>query len=153
MAGFRAVSVSRGAYAFCRYTIASSLWLAVILRSKELVAAVFVILTLSAILKVKRAPLILLYTYSIDKIFPSGSVILDENGIRFAHMVGAYVSLICLILLYFFNPISGWILTIFLAILKTSAAFGYCSALKVYQCMNGGNCCRIGKYVAKIKND
>lgn len=154
MANIKAVKISKGAYAFCRYTIALMLWLSIILRLKELVLAAFIILLLSVILKVKRAPLIVIYTYTIDRIFPSGNVIVDEKGIRFAHTVGAVVSLICLILLYFGNPVSGWIMTVFLAILKTSAAFGFCSALKLYQCVNGGgNCCRVGRFARKIKND
>lgn len=152
MAAVKPISVSKRAYAFCRYSIAVMLWLAVIFRSKELVLAVFLILLLSVILKVRRAPLIVLYTYTIDKLRPSGKVILDEKGIRFAHAVGAVVSLLCLILLYFVNPIAGWIVTVLLAILKTSAAFGFCSALKVYQCMTGGGtCCRVGRFVRKLK--
>ena len=101
MAAVKPVSVSKGAYAFCRYTIAVMLWFAVLFRSKEMVLAVFLILLLSVILKVRRAPLIVLYIYTIDKLRPSGNVILDEKGIRFAHNVGAVVSLLCLILLYF----------------------------------------------------
>jgi len=153
MTNVKPVSISKGAYAFCRYTIALILWCSVIFRLKELVLGAFIILLLSAILKVRNAPLIVFYTYTIDKIFPSRKVIIDEKGIRFAHIVGTVVSLMCLMLLYFGNPLSGWILTVFLAILKTSAAFGFCSALKLYQCMNGGNCCRVGKFVRKIKND
>lgn len=152
MAGVKPVSVSRGAFAFCRYTIAVLLWCSVVFRVKELVLAAFIILTLSVILKVKRAPLILLYTYTVDKLFPTGQVILDEKGIRFAHTVGAVVSFLCLILLYFINPTAGWALTVLLAILKTSAAFGFCSALKLYQCVNGGTCCRVGKFAQKLKN-
>lgn len=153
MAAVKPVSVSKGAYTFCRYTIAVMLWLAVFFQSKELVVAVFLILLLSAILKVRRAPLIILYTYTIDKLRSSSKVILDEKGIRFAHAVGAVVSLFCLILLYFLNPVAGWILTVLLAILQTSAAFGFCSALKVYQCMTGGgNCCRVGRLARKLKS-
>ncbi len=152
MAGVKPVSVSKGAFAFCRYSIALLLWVAVIFRMKELVLAAFIILTLSVILKVKRAPLIVLYTYTVDKLFPTGQVILDEKGIRFAHAVGAVVSGLCLILLYFISPRAGWALTVLLAVLKTSAAFGFCSALKLYQCVNGGTCCRVGKLAQKLKN-
>jgi hypothetical protein len=152
MAGVKPVSVSKGAFAFCRYSIALLLWVAVILRMKELVLAAFIILTLSVILKVKRAPLIVLYTYTVDRLFPAGQVILDEKGIRFAHAVGAVMSGLCLILLYFISPRAGWALTVLLAVLKTSAAFGFCSALKLYQCVNGGTCCRVGKLAQKLKN-
>lgn len=151
MATMKPVSVSKGAYAFCRTSIAILLWCAVLFRSKGLVLAVFIILFLSVILKVRRAPFIFLYTISIEKLFPSGIVILDEKGIRFAHTVGAVVSFLCVILLYFLSPAAGWVLTILLALLQTSAAFGFCSALKLYQCVNGGgDCCRAGRIVRKF---
>lgn len=151
VATMKPVSVSKGAYAFCRSILAILLWCAVLFSSKGFVLAVFIILFLSVILKVRRAPLIVLYTYSVDKLFPSGTVILDEKGIRFAHTFGMVVSFFCVILLYFLSPIGGWILTILLALLQTSAAFGYCSALKVYQCVTGaGDCCKAGKFVRKF---
>ncbi|MEQ8154621.1 MAG: DUF4395 family protein [Clostridiaceae bacterium] len=153
MAEFKPASISKAAYAFCRYTVAVIFWLAIILNMKEFVLAGFIILLLSAILKVRRAPLIVLYTYTINRIFPSENVIVDEKGIRFAHSFGSAVSLICLLMLYFGNSAVGWGLTVFLAVLKTSAAFGFCSALKLYTCMNSGTCCRVGKLVRKLKHD
>jgi hypothetical protein len=151
VATMKPVSVSKGAYAFCRYIIALMLWCALLFRSKGFVLAVFIILFLSVLLKVRRAPLIVLYAYSIDKLFPSGVVILDEKGIRFAHTVGTVVSFICVILLYFLSPTAGWILAILLTLLQTSAAFGFCSALKVYQCVTGsGSCCKAGKFVRRF---
>ena len=152
MANLKPVVISKAAYAFCRYTIAISIWISVIFRIKELLLAVVIILILSAILKVRRAPLIVLYTYTINKLFPSRNVVVNEKGIRFAHIVGAVVGTMCLLLIYFVNPISGWLLTVFLAILKTSAALGFCSALKLYECVSGGgDCCNIGKLVKKTK--
>lgn len=153
MAEFKAVSISNAGYVFCRFTVAIIFWIAVILQMKELVLAGFVILLLSALLKVRRAPLIWIYTETIDKIFPSKKIIVDEKGIRFAHIVGTVVSFVCLFFLYIGNPAIGWTLTVFLAILKTSAAFGFCSALKLYNCMNAGTCCRIGKLMSEFKND
>jgi hypothetical protein len=152
MAGFKPVSISNGAFAFCRYTVAVIFWVALILGSRELVLAGFVILVLSALLKVRKAPLIVLYTATVEKLFPSDQVIVDEKGIRFAHIVGAVVSGLCLLLLYFTKGNAGWIMTGFLALLKTSAALGFCSALKLYNCMNSGSCCRVGKLVRKFKD-
>lgn len=151
MAGIKPVSITNGAFAFCRYTIAIMIWCSLIFKSKEVLLAAVIILLLSVILKVKRAPLIVLYTYTAEKVFPSGNVIVDEKGIRFAHSVGAVVGSICLIFLYFGNTSAGWALTVILAILKTSAAFGFCSALKLYQCMTGGSCCRVGKFARSLK--
>ena len=85
------------------------------------------------------------------KFFPSRPVTVDERGMRFAHLVGAVGSLLCCIVLYWGNPTAGWILTGLLAVMKTSAAFGRCSALKLYNCMNGGNCCRFGKMARKLR--
>lgn len=152
MSNIKPVSISSGAFAFCRYTIAFIFWMSILLQSKELVLTGFIILLISVILKVRRAPLIFIYTISINKLFPSKEVIVDENGIRFAHFVGASVSLLCMIFLYTGFSAIGWALTVFLAILKTSAAFGFCSALKLYNCMNSGSCCRVGKMVRKIKH-
>lgn len=151
MAEFKPVTITKGSFAFCRYTVAVLLWLSLILQRKELVVAVFVIMVLSVLLKVRRAPLIVLYHQTIDRIFPSKPVTVDEKGIRFAHEVGAVFSLMCLVTLYWGRPIAGWILTALLAILKTSSALGYCSALKIYECMNAGTCCRVGKLVQKLK--
>ncbi len=151
MAEFRPVTITAGSFAFCRYSVAVLLWLSIILQLKELVIAVFVIMVLSVLLKVRRAPLIVLYRQTIDRIFPSRPVTVDERGIRFAHMVGAVVSLMCIITLYVGRPLAGWILTGFLAVLKTSSALGFCSALKIYNCMNNGTCCRVGKLARKLK--
>jgi len=152
MAEFRPVTITEGSFAFCRYSVAVLLWLSIALQRKELVILVFVIMALSVLLKVRRAPLIVLYRQTVDRIFPSRSVTVDEKGIRFAHMVGAVVSLMCIITLYWGRPLAGWILTGLLAVLKTSSALGYCSALKIYECMNGGTCCRFGKAVRKLKS-
>ncbi len=147
------VTVSKGAYAFCRYTIAGSLWLSIMLQSKILAAACFIVLLLSAILKIGKAPLIVLYSNTIDKILPSGKIVLEENAMSFAHTVGAVFSFTALIFLYFINPLTGWIITGILAVLKSSAAFGFCGAAKLYSCLNNpkGTCCRFGKRVKKLQ--
>ena len=152
MSGFRPVTISKGAFAFCRYTIALALWGALILQIKCLVVLSFFILLLSYILKVKRAPLIVLYSFTIDKIVPVKKELVDEKGIRFSHLVGAVISGLCCLLLYFINSTAGWVSTFLLAILQTSAAFGFCSALKLYGCMTGGNCCRVGRMIRRNDN-
>jgi hypothetical protein len=152
MAEFRPVTITVGSFAFCRYTIAVLVWLSLLLQNKFFVVAAFVIMLLSMLLKVGRAPLIVLYRQTIDRIWPSAPVVVDEKGIRFAHTVGTVFSLLCIIVLYWGNPLAGWILTGVLAILKTSAALGFCSALKLYNCMAGGTCCRVGKLARKIRS-
>ncbi len=153
MAGVKPVSISKNSFAFCRYSVAVLVWISFASKEKEVLMAVFFILLLSAVLKVRKAPMILLYNYTIGMVYPGENVIIDEKGIRFAHSVGAVMSGICLILLYLGLTTVGFILMFILAVLKTSAAFGFCSALKLYDCMNSGNCCRVGKLARKVKHD
>lgn len=153
MAKFKPATISKGSFAFCRTTIAILLWVSIIFQIKWLVAVVFVIMLLSAILKVGKAPLILLYKYTVDKIQPSDNIIVDEIGIYVSHLVGAIFAGICLFLLYFSNNLAGWIVTGVFTVLQTSAACGFCSALKLYNCMVGGTCCRVGKFAKKVKDN
>jgi hypothetical protein len=154
MKEFRPVEISNSAFNFCKYGIASILWLSIIIQSKSLVFIGFAILLLSAILKVRRAPLILLYTFTIDKLTRPKRIVIDEGAVRFAHIVGAIFSGVALIFLYYINPLIGWIITGLLALLKTSGAMGYCGAMKLYSCLNNpnGQCCRVGKKVKKYQS-
>ncbi|MDF2531291.1 MAG: hypothetical protein K0Q65_872 [Clostridia bacterium] len=155
MKEYRPVEISSGAFNFCKYGIASLLWLSIIVQSKLLVIIAFAILVLSALLKVRRAPLVLLYTFTVDKFIKSKRIILDERAVRFAHIVGAVFSGAAALLLYFINPLAGWIITGILALLKTSGAMGYCGAMKLYSCLNNpnGQCCRVGKKVKKYQSN
>ena len=155
MKEYRPVEISSNAFNFCKYGIASLLWISIILQSKLIVILVFAILIISAILKVRRAPLVLLYTFTIDKLIKSKRIILDERAVRFAHIVGASFSGVALVFLYFLNPLTGWIITSILAVLKTSGAMGYCGAMKLYSCLNNpnGQCCRVGKKVKKYQSN
>ncbi len=151
LATFTPVTITTGSFAFCRYTVAVLVWLSLVLQNRLLLILVWAIMVLSWLLRVGRAPLIVLYRQTIDRIWPSSPVVVDEKGIRFAHAVGAAFSTLCLVVLYLGSPLAGWILTAVLAILKTSAALGFCSALKLYTCMQGGNCCRVGKLARRLR--
>lgn len=153
MAQFKPVSISKGGFAFCRGVVALLLWLGVVFQKKEFVVIVFVIMLLSAILKVEKAPLVVLYKYTIGKFVKDENVIVDERGIYISHLVGAIFALICSVLLYSGFTTVGWVVTIIFAILQTSGAFGYCSVLKLYSCMNNGTCCRVGKFAKKVKDN
>lgn len=148
MGKFKPVSISKVGFAFCRTVIAALVVLSAVPRLHGLLWAVFAIMAASAILRVRKAPLILLYEHTIGKIWPCETVIVDENGIFFSHIVGAVFSLLCLAL-YRINGIAGIVSTVLFAALQISAACGFCSALKLYTCMVGGNCCRFGKMVKK----
>ncbi|MGE5329175.1 MAG: DUF4395 family protein [Deltaproteobacteria bacterium] len=139
----RPVSVSKGAFIFCKWTVAIIIWASLIFRIKWLILLACGILVLSAILKIQKAPLIFLYTQTIDRIFKSPNEILDECGMQFAHTLGGVLTLICALLLYFVNDTAGWIMVFIVAIAKTAGAMGFCTALKLYGCMSSGGCCRL----------
>jgi len=153
MAAFKPAVISKGSFAFCRIVVAGLLWLSVLFRSTWLIGAVFLIMLSSAILKVEKAPLILLYKHTVDKARRSPNIIVDETGIFVSHVTGAVFSVICLALTRFASPTVAWIVTGLFAILQTSAACGFCSALKLYTCMTSGNCCRVGRFAKKIKDN
>jgi hypothetical protein len=143
------VKIPKNAFAFCKYTFALSLWASVLMKSQLLVSVVFVALILSVLLKVKKAPFVYIYTETIEKLRPGKSVLVDQNAVLFAHLVGGLIAGIGLILLLIGFEWIGWMTIGVLAILKTSGAFGKCGAMKLYSCLNNpeGQCCRFGKKV------
>ena len=135
------VSVPNAAFIFCRYTLAVIVWLGFILKAKELILVSFLLLALSALLKIKKAPLVFFYTNTINKIIKSKDIILNEYSMRFAHIMGTIIGFICVILLYSINEGVGWWIVLLFAILKTVSAVGFCPAAKMYECMGNGKCC------------
>jgi hypothetical protein len=134
-------AVPQAAFFFCRYSIAVLVWVAFFLKAKALLAAVFVILVLSALLTIRRAPLIVLYTQTIHRLFPSREEELRVRSMRFAHTLGAALAFICLLFLYGLSEPIGWGLTLFLCVIKTISALGLCPAYKLHACITGGSCC------------
>lgn len=134
------VTIQRNAFLFCRYSVALMVWAALVLRSVYLVAAVFVILALSAALTVRRAPMVWLYTQTLGRLIPSADEVLDVRAMRTAHALGAVLALVCLALVYQGTPIAWWVVGAF-ALLKTASAVGVCPAYKLYGCMAKGGCC------------
>ncbi len=134
--------VSAAAFFFCRYTVAAVLWAGYFLRRVELVAAVFAVLALSAALGIRRAPLVWLYSRTLDRWRPSRRVLLDVRAMRFAHTLGAAFGLACLALLLLPDPRPGWSATFVFGLLKTVSAVGLCPAYKLFTCLtSGGACC------------
>jgi hypothetical protein len=138
------VSISNGAFGFCRYGVMILAWLVIIFRLKWLMIIIFAILFLSYLFKVKRAPMILVYTYTINKIFPSKEKILDENAMRFAHGLGSIISFFAVLFLYLNEP-TGYVFAWIFAIVKTISAIGFCPASKAYSCMTSGTCCAFAR--------
>lgn len=141
MKKYKPVAVPKAAFAFCRYSMAILIWLSLILHLKFILVFVFIIFLLSAIFKIKRAPMILLYSYTFNKMRKSKDEILDEYAMRFAHIMGSIFSLICLFLLYFASEQAGWIAVFIFAILKSISALGFCPASKLYECATNEKCC------------
>lgn len=144
--------VPKKAFAFCRFTICILFWLASILmffNIKWIIFIPFIIMLLSGVLTVKRAPLIILYKVLFDRDNKSETDVLNVSSIRFSHYVGATFSLIVILFLYIFKiNIVAYIFLGILTFLQTIAAFGYCSAQKLYECLIlGKNCCNLGKRI------
>lgn len=137
------VSVSKAAFLFCKYTVAIILWAAFIFKLKWLLFVSFGILALSAILKIQNAPLVWSYTNTINRFIKSENEILDEVGMQFAHTLGSILNLICILLVYSVNTSIGWSFVAIVALAKTAGAMGFCTALKLYNCLKSGGCCNL----------
>jgi hypothetical protein len=100
---------------------------------------VHIILLLSAILKIKKAPMIVLYSNTLELLFPSRIIEVNESGLRFAHILGTILSAICLALTIFL-PTIGWWYVFGFAILKTISMLGFCPGEAMYSCYVDGTC-------------
>ena len=147
---YKPVSVPRAAFAFCRYTVAILVWASFVLRSKWILILVGLIMFLSAVLKIRRAPLIVLYSQTIDKLWKSPQEILNESAMRFAHILATALSVLCLLFLFFINERVGWVLVLCFAAIKTISALGFCPASKLYECAGNTNCCSFAKNIRKV---
>ena len=135
------VAIPKAAFAFCRYAMALMIWLAFLLKIKVLVAVVFVLLAASAVLTIRRAPLVWIYSKTIHRLAPSADEFLSLNGMRIAHSMGAVFAAVCLLFLYGGNQRVGWVLTFVYCTVKTISAIWACPVYKLYACMKSGNCC------------
>jgi len=135
------VAVPKGAFAFCRYTMAVLIWTAFFLKIKALVAVVGGVLALSALLSIRRAPLVWLYSMTVERLMPSAPTMLSPAGMRVAHSMGAVFAVLCLVFLYGINERVGWGLTFAYCVVKTISAIWACPVYKLYACMKSGDCC------------
>ena len=149
MVEVKMVSIPKKAFAFCRYTIAILFWMTALSRIKWMIFIPFTIMLLSGILTVKNAPLIVLYRMLFDRKSTGEKDVVNISSIRFSHFVGSTFSLIAILFLYVFKiNLVAYIFIWMLTILQTIAAFGYCSAQKLYECIIlGKNCCGLGKKI------
>lgn len=137
------VTIQNNAFVFCRYSIAAMIWLALIFQNVWLLALAFIVLALSALLTVRRAPMVLLWTYTLGRLIPSKDVVLDIKAMKFAHELGAVLALVSFALVWTNNPIAWYFVAAF-GVLKTISALGYCPASKLYGCLvSEGGCCAL----------
>ncbi len=135
------VSISNKSFIFCRWGLSILVWLCFFLKIKMLMYISFFLLLFSAILTIKYAPMIRLfslfeYLFNIKK----KMIMLDKKGMRFAHSLGALMSGVCSVLLYIDFKFA-WSCVFMFAIIKSISAFGICPGEKLYNCINDGNCC------------
>ena len=152
MTKYQMATVPKKGFAFCRFTIAILLWMSVLFLFfgiRWFIFIPFCIMLLSGILTVKRAPLIWLYKILFDRQGKGETDVLNVNSIRFSHFVGSAFSFIVILFFYVFKEnLVAYIFLGILTILQTIAAFGYCSAQKLYECLVlGKNCCNLGKRI------
>ncbi|PTN09598.1 DUF4395 family protein [Mangrovibacterium marinum] len=127
------------AFRFCKITVTLLVWLAYAFKSLPLLIIVLLILGFSAWLKIQRAPLIVLYSKTIEKIRPSRMIEVHEKGLRFAHSLGTALCAICIGLTLLF-PTVGWWYVLAFAILKTVSMLGLCPGEALYACYAEGSC-------------
>lgn len=127
------------AFRFCKITVTLLVWLAFAFHSLSLLVIVFLILGLSALLKIQRAPLIVLYSITIERIIPSRMKEVHETGLRFAHSLGTVLAAICIALTLLF-PTVGWWYVLAFAVLKTVSMLGLCPGEAMYSCYAEGSC-------------
>lgn len=145
MKPFMPARITKGSFHCCRISVAVLVWAGIITRNVWFLYATAFILGLSALLKVKKAPMVWLYMQTLERLWPTERITVDENALFFAHTVGFIFTVVCIGLISL-HP-AGWWVTIGLGVLKLSGACGYCSALKLYSCMSSDDCCRVSKRV------
>lgn len=148
MIGTKPVTLSRNAFRFCRWSMALLIWLGVLLHLPVLVGICAGIMLLSAILTVRNAPMVWLYTVTLNRIKPSPPEVVDEHGMRLAHTLAFVLMTVGLFLASNAQTTeTGWKLLFVVAIFKTAGAIGYCPISRGFTCLlgNGGQCCRIFK--------
>lgn len=141
MINYKPVSITKASFAFCRFSIAVLVWISFFIKSEIILGIVCLLFLLSTILKVKRAPMILLYEVLFNRKHNRKEVWVDENSIFFAHVVGLIMSFTCLVLVLCVNSSAIWYSVLGFSVLKTVSAFGFCPASRLYDCTLNGNCC------------
>ena len=117
----------------------------VIFQAQPLLGVCAVVMVASAILTVRRAPMVVLYTVLVERFKPSQVVVLDATGLRLAHVVAAVGLAVPLAYLQWGDAnqaLGAWRFLYALALFKTAGAMGFCAVSRMFTCMvGGGSCC------------
>jgi len=135
------VEIAAHGFALCRWGVAVLVWLTLLFNDPAPLALGTVILILSALLKVRNAPLIWLHRVTVGRFVPSPMVVVDEIAMAFAHGLGSVLAALCLLAWFTLPAPVPWIATALLGIAKGAGALGYCSGVKLYQCLHSDTCC------------
>ena len=137
------VQVPRSAFTFCRWSLTGLLWAAFLLRQTWMVPLVLVLLGLSALLKVHRSPMILLWSWTTLRLSPPIHYeFMDVAAMRFAHGAGTLMALGVLLALLVV-PHGGRMALLAFCCLKSVSALGFCPASKLFVCLRKGGCCAL----------
>lgn len=127
------------AFRFCKISITLLIWIAFVFQNHLLLYIAFGVLFLSALLGIKNAPMIVIYSLTIEKLFPSRKIELHTTAMRFAHSLGTIFCGFCIFTVLYFSSI-GWWYVLGFAILKTLAMLGFCPGEAMYSCYKNGSC-------------
>ena len=135
------VQVTKGSLLFCRIGSTVVLIVGLILLDIVLIAVISGLMLFSWLVKIKHSPMVFIYMNTFDKIWPSKKQYVDENGIRFSHLVGGVLLLIGVVFLYLSWIIPAIIVIGLVTVMKVLGIFGFCTASKLYSCVGSSNCC------------
>lgn len=138
---YKAAAIPKGAFIFCRYGVAVMLWLSYFMRAEWLLLAALAAFVLSAAFTITKAPMILLYKLTIEKLVRTRVEFVNVQAMQFAHILAAMLTLSCVLLMHLAGAEAGWRAVLILAALKSISALGFCPASKLYECATGDSCC------------
>ena len=137
------VQIPRSAFAFCRWSLTGLLWLSLATRQAWVLGAVVGLLALSAVVRVDRSPMVVLYQKTVGRLLPPVAfAFMDVTAMRFAHGAGAILGTCVLVAILRF-PRGGWVALACFCVLKTISALGFCPASKLFVCLRKGGCCAL----------
>jgi len=148
MMQFKPVAISKGGFRFCRYSMAVCMWAGVIRHEGQWVAFGALMMALSALLTIRNAPLIKFFDWTLGRLIKTPDEMVDESGMRLAHVVATCVMGLPLIGVYYGSEYAAtlcWRFLIFVALFRTIGALGYCPVSRMFTCMLGGgkgDCCK-----------